>query len=265
MSIREMEPVVGLRGKTGLKVGDDRIRLLEAIDTHGSISAAARAVGLTYKAAWDAVAALNNLAERPLVQARTGGRVGGGATLTEEGRRLLASMQWLQGELHRLSRALATASTAQGLSPILSWRYVMKTSARNMLRCTVAEVKPGAVNSEVILSVTDSIRLAAIITNESVVNLGLQPGKEAFALIKSSFVLLAPEGEAGRTSARNVIPGTVVRHEDGAVNSEIVLDIGGDKTIAAIITKESAQALGLKVGDRASALIKASHIILAVE
>lgn len=141
----------------------------------------------------------------------------------------------------------------------------MKTSARNMLRCTVAEVKPGAVNSEVILSVTDSIRLAAIITNESVVNLGLQPGKEAFALIKSSFVLLAPEGEAGRTSARNVIPGTVVRHEDGAVNSEIVLDIGGDKTIAAIITKESAQALGLKVGDRASALIKASHIILAVE
>jgi molybdate transport system regulatory protein len=141
----------------------------------------------------------------------------------------------------------------------------MKTSARNMLRCTVVEVKPGAVNAEVILSIADGIQLVAIITSESVANLGLAPGKEVFALIKSSFVLLAPEGETGRTSARNVIPGTVIRHEDGAVNSEIVLDIGGGKTIAAIITKESASTLGFKVGDRACALIKASHIILAVE
>lgn len=141
----------------------------------------------------------------------------------------------------------------------------MKTSARNMLRCTVAEVHPGAVNAEIILKVADGIRLVAIITNESVAALGLAPGQETFALIKSSFVLLAPEGETGRTSARNVIAGTVVRHEDGAVNSEVVLDIGGGKTLAAIITKESARALGLKVGERACALIKASHIILAVE
>lgn len=265
MSIREMEPVVGLRGKTGLKIGDDRIRLLNAIDTHGSISAAARAVGLTYKAAWDAIAALNNLAESPLVVARAGGRVGGGATLTEEGRRLLTSMLWLQGELHRLSRTLASQSAAEGLSPALSWRYVMKTSARNVLRCVVAEVRPGAVNAEVILAVHREIRLAAIITNESLANLGLAPGREAMALIKSNFVMLAPDGEIGRTSARNVIPGTVLRHEDGAVNAEIVLDIGQGKTIAAIVTKDSADTLGFKVGDRACALIKASHIIVAVE
>lgn len=265
MSIRDMEPVVGLRGKTGRKIGDDRIRLLDAIDTHGSISAAARAVGLTYKAAWDAIAALNNLAERPLVVARTGGRVGGGASLTEEGRRLLSSMLWLQGELHRLSRILASQSADDGLSSMLSWRYVMKTSARNALRCVVAEVRPGMVNAEVILGVHGEIRLAAIITNESVANLGLEPGREALALIKSNFVTLAPAGEVGRTSARNVIHGTVVHHEDGAVNAEIVLDIGQGKTIAAIITKESAETLGFRVGDGACALIKASHIIVAVE
>lgn len=141
----------------------------------------------------------------------------------------------------------------------------MKTSARNMLPCKVSQVKPGAVNSEIILQVADGLHLAAIITNESVSNLELQPGKEVYALIKSSFVILAPEGEAGRTSARNLVPGTVVRHQDGAVNSEIILDIGGGKTMASIITKESATTLGLKVGDRACALIKASHIILAVE
>ena len=50
-------------------------------DTH-SISAAAKAVGLTYKAAWDAVEAMNNLAERPLVERSVGGKGGGGTRLT---------------------------------------------------------------------------------------------------------------------------------------------------------------------------------------
>lgn len=141
----------------------------------------------------------------------------------------------------------------------------MKTSARNMLRCVAVEVKEGPINAEVVLSIADGIRLVAIITRQSVAELGLAPGKEVFALIKSTFVLLAPEGQTGRTSARNVLAGTVVAHKDGAINSEIVLDIGGGKTIAAIVTRESADALGLKVGDRACALIKASHIILATE
>jgi molybdate transport system regulatory protein len=132
------------------------------------------------------------------------------------------------------------------------------------LRCTVTAIKPGAVNAEVVMTIGDGIPLVAIITGESVKTLELVPGREVFALIKSSFVVLAPEGEVGRISARNVIPGTVVRHEAGAVNSEIVLDIGGGKTLAAIITKESAETLGFAVGSRACALIKASHIILAV-
>jgi molybdate transport system regulatory protein len=142
----------------------------------------------------------------------------------------------------------------------------MKTSARNMLLCKVAEVKRGAVNAEIILDLSsDGRQLVAIITEQSVKTLGLKPGMEVLAVIKSNFILLAPEGEVGRSSARNVLSGTVNRREDGAVNSEIVLDIGGGKTIAAIITKESAQSLDFKVGDRAIALIKASHIILAVD
>ncbi|HRJ61773.1 MAG TPA: LysR family transcriptional regulator, partial [Azospirillaceae bacterium] len=59
-------------------MGETRVRLLEAVGREGSISAAARAVGLSYKAAWDAVDAMNNLFGRPLVGAQTGGRKGGG-------------------------------------------------------------------------------------------------------------------------------------------------------------------------------------------
>lgn len=67
----------------GIEITDQRIRLLEAIDALGSISAAARTVGLTYRGAWDAVAVVNNLAEHPLVLGRAGGKSGGGASLTE--------------------------------------------------------------------------------------------------------------------------------------------------------------------------------------
>ncbi|HNO89171.1 MAG TPA: winged helix-turn-helix domain-containing protein, partial [Rhodocyclaceae bacterium] len=74
----------------GTFLGDTRIRLLEAIERYGSISQAAKAVPLSYKAAWDAVDAMNNLAEEPLVERSVGGKHGGGTSLTEYGQRVIA-------------------------------------------------------------------------------------------------------------------------------------------------------------------------------
>lgn len=265
MTLKRLQTIVGFRSEDGIEISDQRIRLLEAIDTMGSISAAARTVGLTYRGAWDAVSAINGLANQPLVLGRTGGRSGGGASLTEDGRRFLRAVQTIRRELHRHAHIISIELGSDLAVPALSWRHMMRTSARNMLLCTVAEVKHGAVNAEIDLTVSESIKLVAIITEESVKSLELAPGREVFALIKSSFVLLAPEAEVGRTSARNVLRGTVARREDGAVNSEIILDLGDGKSIASIITKESAGSLDFKVGERACALIKASHIILAVD
>ena len=69
-----------LQTERGPVLGDVRIRLLEAIAETGSISKAAPLVPLSYKGAWDAVDAMNNLAEQPLVARSTGGRQGGGTT-----------------------------------------------------------------------------------------------------------------------------------------------------------------------------------------
>lgn len=265
MSLKHLQTIIGFRSEDGVEVSDQRIRLLEAIDTLGSISAAARTVGLTYRGAWDAVAAINTLAEQPLVLGRTGGKSGGGASLSEDGRRFLRAVQQIRRELHRQAHTVSIEFGTDLIVPSMSWRHLMRTSARNMLLCKVADIKHGAVNAEITLDVAPGIQLVAIITEGSVTNLELAPGKEVFALIKSSFVLLAPAGEVGRTSARNVLTGTVARREDGAVNSEVIIDLGSGKSIAAIITKESANSLGFKVGDRAAALIKASHIILAID
>lgn len=72
-------------------------------------------------------------------------------------------------------------------------------------------------------------------------------------------------GEKVNTSARNQLSGIISAVQAGAVNSEVSLDIGGEQTVAAIITKDSAERLALATGMSAQALIKASSIMLAVE
>ncbi|EHK54509.1 winged helix-turn-helix domain-containing protein [Allomesorhizobium alhagi] len=67
------------------RIGPGKIALLEEISASGSISAAARAMDMSYKRAWDLVDDLNRLFGKPLVSARTGGKSGGGAALTPLG------------------------------------------------------------------------------------------------------------------------------------------------------------------------------------
>ncbi len=67
----------------------------------------------------------------------------------------------------------------------------MKISARNMLKGTVKEVKQGAVNVEVIVDLAGGGQVVSIITKESAENLGLKPGKQVYAVIKASNVMIA--------------------------------------------------------------------------
>jgi molybdate transport system regulatory protein len=257
---------LSLRKGAASPVGPERIALLEAIDAHGTISGAAKAAGLSYKGAWDAVQALNNLAATPLVATRAGGRQGGFAEVTAEGRAVIAAFHAVEAELAHVLAGLERR-LAGGGEPLhtLLWSLGMKTSARNALRGVVERVTDGAVNAEVVLAIGEGAKIVAVITRQSAAALGLAPGRPAIALIKSSFVILAKGDEPLRTSARNSLPGTVARIERGAVNDEVAVDIGGGKSLTATVTHESAEALELAVGERVTALVKASHVILAVE
>jgi len=105
-------------------------------------------------------------------------------------------------------------------------------------------------------------RLTAIITNRSVDDLGLREGGSAIALVKSSFVVLAPPGV--RTSARNALAGSVLSCREGAVNSEVELQLAGGRRLVATVTNESARQLEIREGAQIQALVKSSHVILAV-
>ncbi len=140
----------------------------------------------------------------------------------------------------------------------------MQTSARNALRGSVSRITDGEVNAEVTLAVAGGVEIVAVVTRESVAALRLAVGKPAIALIKSSFVVLA-KGAGLITSARNQIPGVVQARHDGPVSSEITLTIADGKTLTATITRESAETMGLAEGAPVTALVKAPHVILAVE
>ena len=258
-----LRAVLQLAKGESARVGEARIRLLEAIAEQGSISAAAKSVGLSYKGAWDAVQALNNLSDRPLVLAHPGGAAGGAAQVTASGALLVSAFRRIEAELLQVADRLGHGLA--GDAEPLTWSLGMRTSARNALRGVVAEIRPGAVNCEVQLAVSPQVRIVAVVTRDSAEDLGLEVGRPALALIKSSFVILAEAGPVLRTSARNCIGGRVIRHERGAVNDEVVLEIDEGKTITATITRESADLLGVAPGLEMQALIKASHVILAVE
>ncbi|WP_298953610.1 LysR family transcriptional regulator [uncultured Methylobacterium sp.] len=114
------------------RLGPGKVRLLELIAEHGSISAAGRALGMSYRRAWTLVADLNRLFGRPVVEGQTGGRSGGGATLTPFGIEVIACYRAIEedalevaaGRLAALRRAAGTgpgsAANGPGEEPKLS-------------------------------------------------------------------------------------------------------------------------------------------------
>lgn len=264
MPFDQVDALLALRADGRLLVGRDRIALLEAVIVHGSMTKAAEAAGFSYKTAWDAVQAINNLLPRPAFVTRTGGKRGGGAEVTEEGRKLIAAFRKLEEKLGRISSAIATEGL-DNFDDLLLWGLAVKLSARNAFRCTVAEIREDPVDVTVSLRVSAANEISAIVTHGAVEELRLAPGRAAVALVKSSFVTLAPSGEAAEFPGRNRLEGRAARRIDGAVNSEIQLDIGDGKILTAVIPKDSAEDLRIAPGDRLEAIFKSSHVILAAD
>jgi molybdate transport system regulatory protein len=238
--------------------------LLDAIDRIGSINRAARDVGLSYKGAWEMIERANSVSPRLLIETATGGREGGGTKLTETGRKLLVLFSRFQEEHRRfldgMNRHLADDPE------VLLWlrRLVMKASARNQWFGTVTDVHVGPVSAEVFVNLKGGATLVATVTQESVASLGLAKGKEVLALVKAPLVMVVTDLEGYRLSARNQLSGTISHLQKGAVNAEVVIALPGGDSVAATITNESVNSLGLAVGNPATAVFKAGAVILGV-
>ncbi|MBU7441075.1 TOBE domain-containing protein [Paraburkholderia fungorum] len=248
--------------------GAARIALLAAIGETGSITSAAKAIGMSYKGAWDAIDTMNNLAGEPLVVRSTGGKGGGGTTLTPRAVKLIDTFRAVEREHRRFLERAGAAIEGFATEWDLIGRIGVRTSARNQLYGTVSAITRGSVNDEVSLALPGGHTIVAVLTHESTETLGLVTGAPAFALIKASWVVLLVENDNGaplQLSARNQLRGTVQSVKRGAINAEVSLVLDGGTVITAVVTNESVDTLKLVEGGVAVAAFKASSVILGVK
>ena len=237
-----------------------RLALLQQIATQGSITRAAKATGLSYKAAWDAIDELNNLAEQPLVNRNVGGKGGGGASLTPAGARLLALHQRVQTLQAQLLQAAEDDADLQLLG-----RLMLRTSARNQLAGRVRHIEAQGHNHLIDIELPGSLSLRAQITRDSTAHLQLAIGSSVVALIKAGWLELHPLSFAG-SAADNDLEGLIeqiIPASDGP--SEVRIALPNGQTLCAQDDAERLLRQGLAAGTPVRAQFAASQVLLGTQ
>jgi molybdate transport system regulatory protein len=240
---------------------EKRIKLLEAISREGSILKAAKAVPMSYKAAWEAVDAMNNLSHTPIVVKETGGKGGGGTKLTEYGENLIKTYTVLKQEQTKFLKMLNEMTDVDTGTLKTIGRLAMQISARNQLSGIVDQIEKGTVNSQVYIKLKSGDSLVSVITNNGVELLGIELGDEVTTIFKSSSVLLSSD-KTVQLSAQNQLEGTIDSLTIGTVNTEVVINVGNNDKVVAIVTSGAVKSLGLEVGGTITAVIKSSDIMI---
>jgi molybdate transport system regulatory protein len=101
----------------GQAIGHGKIRLLEAVRDHGSISAGGRAMGMSYRRAWLLVDDLNRMFDEPVIETKHGGSAGGGAELTALGHRVVEHYRAIEAKAHAASADELAALAAATVPP----------------------------------------------------------------------------------------------------------------------------------------------------
>jgi molybdate transport system regulatory protein len=232
-----------LAGALGHVPADKRVEILRRVGQVGSISQAAREAGVSYKAAWQALDTLSNLAGAALVERAVGGAGGGGARVTPAGEQLLRAADELARARDQVLARLAGGSAFAALG--------LRTSMRNQLPCTVDAVRPYQGVLLVRLLLAGGQPLVARITKESGQLLGLVAGQQVLALCKATAVDM--RAQADPQDARNHLAGRVARASGG----EVALALEGGLSVVGF-------GEGLKRGDEAVALVDPSAVVIAV-
>lgn len=238
----------------GYAQADKRIQILQLVGREGSISQAARSVGVSYKAAWQAIHTLTNLAGEPLVDSSVGGAGGGGARLTPAGERLLAAAAQLETARRGV---LARVNGAE--SPALAGP---RTSMRNHLRASVARLESEGARDPMVravLALAGGGELASLITRESAELLGLAPGLPVLVLCKATAVRIEPAGAAA-DAGDNLLTGRVLRTARGHVRDEMVLTLTDGQQLVGFAARPNR----LRAGSAALARVEESAVVLAL-
>ncbi|MBE0495178.1 MAG: TOBE domain-containing protein [Campylobacterales bacterium] len=244
-------------------LGRGRIELLEQIRLTGSIHAAAKGMKMSYKAAWDAVDAMNNLSDAPLVERVSGGKGGGGTFLTPKGEALIKAFHTIEEKHQQFLDLFSKDNETMEEMILVLDRVALRLSARNQLLGVVTSIKADAVRAEIELTVKGFDKLYSSITLQSFETLGIGIHDKAIAIIKASSVLIFKE-KPDDASYENKLQGTIIDLVEGATHTEVIVELESKSTIAATVSNLTCKALALEEGQKVFACIEASNVILGV-
>ena len=257
-----MQQRVSFAEALGHGQADRRIDILRQIGGTGSISQAARVVGVSYKAAWQALDTLSNLAGVPLVERAVGGVGGGGTQLTAAGRQLLDAAD----AMAQARRSVINGLDAAGGPGAAAARLSVRTSMRNQWPCLVESLERlGPLVRVHLRGATQGAGLAvcARITRESAELLALRRGMPVLALCKATAVraavLPAAAVVADAPPVANQWSGAVTRVARGPLEHEVSAQL--DAGVQIVGFAPAAQAVRARV--RVLLSVDESAVVLA--
>lgn len=239
---------------------EKRIELLHAIEEHGSISKAAKVVPMSYKSAWEAIDMMNSLSPEPIVCRETGGKHGGGTTITSYGLRLLDNYAVLKAEHQRFLGRLSKVTDIQNGTFKTMGRLAIVISARNQLQAEIHSIDVENVNAKIVLKLKSGKRLASVITREAVEDLQIKKAHTVTAIFKSNTVFLALKED--KKCDENSVEGIVRSIAFDDDNAKVVMNIGNHDTIVSVLPLEVMKKLELVTGSSVIAMINAKDIML---
>lgn len=230
-----------------------QIKLLKEIHATGSITHAAKAVPMSYKAAWDAVNKMNNLSDEPLVIRVTGGKGGGGTCLTERGLQLIQHFDLIQEAHSAFLKSMSQYSQSFESDINLLQQLRFQTSARNQLSGKVVKIESFGIHDEIYFDMGADHILKASITDESTKLLDIEIDGRFILLVKAPNVELVP------STTPDCIVGEIISHKTDKDGCEVTLKVGNQTVVSSNI---HADVKTLNEGDLVGIQIDPKNIIL---
>ncbi len=243
-------------------LGKGRVELLKNIDKTGSISKAAKAMKMSYKAAWDAVDAMSNLAEHALVERVTGGRGGGGTRLTPYGKEVVKTFCALEEEYEMMLRNLSSKINGKAKDLRLADPISLPLSARNQLSGNIVSIENGDMSSDIVIALEGGQNLMATITKNSLKKLGIEKGSKVFALFKANSLMLSNENTNIDAKIANRFQGKVEKIEHGETYNDVIVAIEGGIKLCSQMRSSTLLKLNLDIGSSVTAFCRAEDIMI---
>lgn len=250
--------------------GADRITLLESIHETGSMSQAAKAVGISYVTAWDRIRDMNNATGQALVHRMTGGSGGGGTVLTPYALELIHAFRQIEA-VHTQVLAQLTKSLSNPGEVLKTLSSLgLRTSARNQLAGTVTQVRTGTIDALIGLRLPsatpgeDGDTLRVSLTTTSLKTLGITKGMQAVALLKAPSIHLTLPDAPEDLAVHNSLSGHVVAIHEGPAHTEVHVRLKGGQTLVSKVEAAYARQLRLAQGSEVLAQFYDHAAILGV-